>query len=125
LTFRSRQGRYEALLRRLADKFGGDYAPAHCAALMRLPGTHNRKGGAAKLVTVEGEGRRYEFDDLEEWLDEQPSVIERRVRIPVTEPESNPFLVAAREHGWRRALDVDAELASAMRPGTMHHTAYA
>lgn len=117
------QERYEALLRRLADKFAGDYTPAHCAALMRLPGTHNRKNGAEKFVTIEGRGREleYEFDDLEEWLDEQPVAIERKIKQPVVEPEASPFLQAAREYGWKRSLDVDAELA-AMAKGNIHHT---
>ena len=115
--------RFEALLRRLCDRFGGDPAPAHIAPLMRLPGTHNRKRGACLPVTVEGDGRRYHLEDLEEWLDEQPVAIARKPSAPriAPEPESNPFLVAAREHGLKPALDVEAELAR-MQLGNIHHT---
>jgi hypothetical protein len=37
-------------LRRLADVVGGDRAVCHPAALLRMPGTHNSKNGAWKLV---------------------------------------------------------------------------
>lgn len=40
------QARVEAALKQLADLFAGDMAVTHCAALMRLPGTHNSKHGA-------------------------------------------------------------------------------
>jgi hypothetical protein len=39
-------------LRRLADVVGGDRKVCHPAALMRMPGTHNSKNGAWKLVEV-------------------------------------------------------------------------
>jgi hypothetical protein len=39
-------------LRRLADVVGGDRKVCHAAQLMRMPGTHNSKHGAKKLVTV-------------------------------------------------------------------------
>lgn len=114
------QDEFEAVLRLLADRFGGDVAPAHAAALMRLPGTHNRKRGAEKLVVLEGDGRRYHFEDIEEWLDEQPVAIERKEpRVP--DADLNPFLAAAREHGWKPTLDIEGEL-SRMVPGNIHHT---
>jgi hypothetical protein len=37
-------------LRRLADLVGGDHKVCHAAALLRMPGTHNSKNGAWKLV---------------------------------------------------------------------------
>lgn len=113
---------FEAALRRLVDRLGADPAPAHAAALMRLPGTHNRKRGADTLVTVEGEARRYHFEDLEDWLEEQPVVLARRtVASRPVETDLNPFLAAAREHGWKPTLDVDGELAR-MAPGNIHLT---
>lgn len=39
-------------LRRLADVLSGDRAVCHAAALLRMPGTHNSKDGAWKLVRV-------------------------------------------------------------------------
>lgn len=118
----SERNAFEGVLRLLADRFGGDPAPAHAAPLMRLPGTHNRKRGECKPVTVEGEGRRYHFEDLEEWLEEQPVAIERAVPIPRTaDADLNPFLAAAREHGWKPTLNVKGEL-ERMVIGNIHHT---
>jgi hypothetical protein len=46
------EGDIRPTLRRLADVVGGDRKVCHPAALMRMPGTHNSKDGAWKLVEV-------------------------------------------------------------------------
>lgn len=102
--------RIEHALRLLADLTGGDLAVCEISRLMRLPGTHNTKGGA--WVTVEivaGSGARYELDDLEEWLSETSPVILRKER-PDQTPADNPFLVAAQRLGFKPSIDVEKRL---------------
>ena len=43
----------EAMLKVLAETFGGDRACTDCARVFRLPGFFNRKYNPASLVTVE------------------------------------------------------------------------
>ena len=116
--------RVEAVLRQLADHIGGDLAVCEVARLMRLPGTHNTKGGQWREVTVERiDGPRYELNDLEEWLAESAPVLRRAL---VSHPSGaqaqsnavpdNPFLAAARLLGFKPPVDVEARL-EAMRYG--------
>src|SRR4051812_13759777 len=75
------QQRIESALKLLADLFAGDQAVTHCAALMRLPGTHNTKhGNSIECLSIDRSGHRYELDDLEDWLAETSPVILRKVR---------------------------------------------
>jgi len=111
--------RVEAALRLLADHVAGDLAVCEVARLMRLPGTHNTKGGSWCEVTVERiDGPRYELDDLEEWLAESAPVARRAsVSRPSgaqpaaanAEPD-NPFLAAALALGFKPPVDVEARL---------------
>ena len=116
--------RVEAALRQLADHVAGDLAVCEVARLMRLPGSHNSKGGSWLEVTVERiDGPRYELDDLEEWLAESAPVLRRAL---VSHPSGaqaqsnavpdNPFLAAARLLGFKPPIDVEARL-EAMRYG--------
>lgn len=105
--------RVEEALRLLADAVGGDLSVCEIARLMRLPGTHNTKNGAmspVSILTMDG-GRRYEFDDIEEWLGEQSPVILRKQR-PASEPVDNPFLRAAAALGFKPSIDVEKRLAA-------------
>lgn len=74
--------RIEAVLRQLADIVAGDLAVCEVSRVMRLPGSRNTKHGAWKevVVTSFNPDRRYEFDDIEEWLSEQSPVMLRRSR---------------------------------------------
>jgi phage/plasmid-associated DNA primase len=104
--------RIEAALRLLADTVGGDVAVCEIARLMRLPGTHNTKQGAflpVEIATLDGD-RRYELDDIEEWLSETSPVILRKTR-PAQTPEDNPFLAAAKLLGFKPSIDVEKRLA--------------
>jgi hypothetical protein len=66
------------VLRQIADVVAGDLAVCEVARVMRMPGTHNTKGGQWNAVEVlELADRRYEFDDIEEWLSEQSPVMLR------------------------------------------------
>lgn len=59
----------ERLNRELAERFGGDVAVAHAAAMMRLPGTYNFKGESpVKVEMVDSTDYRYTVEQLEQAL---------------------------------------------------------
>lgn len=104
--------RLDDALKLLSDLLGGDNKPAHPAALMRLPGSHNTKRGAWTPVEVlTASPRRYELDDLEEWLARTSPKILRKER-PNAVPDDNPFLAAARQLGFKPSIDVEKRLAA-------------
>lgn len=104
--------RVEDALRLLADLVGGDMAVCEISRLMRLPGSHNTKFGEFKPVEIiEQSDRRYELDDLEEWLSETSPIILRKER-PQQNPADNPFLAAAQRLGFKPPLDVEKRLAA-------------
>lgn len=104
------QERIESALRLLADTVGGDVSVCEIARLMRLPGTHNTKFGKFVPVTIETQTeRRYELDDIEEWLSRTSPVILRKQR-PQQQPADNPFLAAAQRLGFKPPLDVEKRL---------------
>ncbi|WP_409189847.1 hypothetical protein [Bradyrhizobium sp. RDM4] len=73
--------RLEALYRQLSDIIAGDLAVCEVARVMRLPGTHNTKDGAfteVEIIELHPE-RRYDIEELEEWLSEQSPVMLRKV----------------------------------------------
>jgi RepB DNA-primase from phage plasmid len=109
--------RIEMALRQLADLVAGDLAVCEVSRVMRLPGTHNTKSGAWTEVTVlslDGR-RRYELDDLEEWLAEVSPILLRKSRErALTAGETNPFLECARQWGIKERIDVDQRLADMM-----------
>jgi hypothetical protein len=72
--------RVEALLRLLADHLAGDPRCAEASRLMRLPGSHNSKEAAwAEVqVLVNKPTRRYELEDLAEWLETVSPVLHRK-----------------------------------------------
>lgn len=69
----------EALLRLLADHVGGDLQAAEVARLLRLPGSHNTKGGEwTEVITETATDRRYVLDDLRDWLEEAGPALHRK-----------------------------------------------
>ncbi|MGY8679773.1 VapE domain-containing protein [Bradyrhizobium sp. UFLA05-153] len=109
--------RIETALKQLADVVGGDLQCAEVSRLMRLPTSHNTKDGEwTEVEIVEQHGsRRYELDDLEEWLAEQSPVLLRKERPQaVTAGESNEFTAYAAEHAYKPRVDVEARLAQMM-----------
>jgi P4 family phage/plasmid primase-like protien len=103
--------RVEAAMRLLADTVGGDNAPAHIAGLMRMPGSHNSKRGSWVEVTTELlTDRRYELDDLEEWLTRTAPKIQRKAKPATVIADDNPFLTAARQLGFKPSIDVEQRL---------------
>lgn len=103
--------RIEAVQRQLADVFAGDLQVAQVVALMRLPGTHNTKGGQWWEVTASADnGLRYELEELEEWLAEQSPLLTRKERPKP--PEQNPYLAIAETLGFKPPLDVEERLAA-------------
>ncbi|MGZ5875004.1 MAG: hypothetical protein ACXWKP_23150 [Bradyrhizobium sp.] len=114
--------RIEAALRQLADLIGGDLQVCEIARVMRLPGSHNSKGGAWKPVeALESNAKRYHLDDLEEWLAEQSPVILRKERARAVTVgkaiETDPYLAYAKEHGIKTPIDVKKRLDSMMYMG--------
>jgi hypothetical protein len=76
--------RIEAALRQLADVSAGDLPVCEVARVLRLPGSHNTKEGAwteVEVIELHPE-RRYDIEELEEWLSEQSPVMLRKGREP-------------------------------------------
>jgi hypothetical protein len=74
--------RIELALRQLADHVAGDLPVCEVARVLRMPQTHNTKNGAwneVEVVSLEP-ARRYELDDLEQWLSEASPVMLRKKR---------------------------------------------
>ena len=108
--------RIEAVLRQLADVFAGDLQVCQVVALMRLPGTWNTKGGQRWVVTVTPDnGRRYELDELEEWLSWQSPLLKRKV-LPKM-PEQDPYATIAQQLGFKPSTDVEERLAKMQYQG--------
>src|SRR5262249_369690 len=74
----------EQLLRRSTDLLGADPSAAECARLLRLPGTHNSKGGGWTEVAIETyhPALRYELDGLRDWLELAPQPLLHRRKSP-------------------------------------------
>jgi hypothetical protein len=103
--------RIETVLHQLADIFGGDHEVSHVAALMRLPGTDNTKGGnRIPVEIIELNDLRYELDDLEEWLAEQSPLLRRKERPKP--PATNPYLAIAARMEFKAPVDIEQRLAA-------------
>jgi hypothetical protein len=100
---------HDRLLRLLADHLGADASVAHCAALMRLPGTTNSKYGDALPVHVVTERpNRYALAELAAWLETAAPVIRRKGGNGAS--PDNPFIAFAKALG--APLDVEESLAA-------------
>jgi P4 family phage/plasmid primase-like protien len=112
--------RIEMALRQFADVVAGDLAVCEVARVLRVPGSYNTKNGAwteVEVIYLDG-NRRYELDDLEEWLSEASPVMLRKKRehaIPAG--ESDFFAEYARQHGIKAPIDVESRLAAMMFMG--------
>jgi P4 family phage/plasmid primase-like protien len=104
----------ERLLDLLAQHLGGDPAAAEVSRLLRLPGTHNTKGGDQLEVTTEIlRPLRYELIDLREWLELVPQpLIRRRPAVAGNGRDPNPWLEVARRQGYKPPVDVEQRLAA-------------
>jgi len=120
--------RIEDDLRLLADLVGGDLQVCEVSRVLRLPQSHNSKAdGWVEVQVVEFSDRRYELDDLEDWLAETSPILLRKVRErPITTGESNFWLDYCKEHGHKRPIDVEQRLASMQYMGgedaSIHNT---
>jgi len=116
--------RIEDALRLLADHVAGDLAVCEVSRVLRMPGSHNSKAGACtevEVISLDGE-RRYELDDLDEWLTEASPIMLRKNREHAkTAGESDDgddfFAQFAKEHGIKTPIDVEARLAAMMYMG--------
>jgi P4 family phage/plasmid primase-like protien len=101
----------EAVLRQLCDHVGGDRQCCEVSRLMRLPGSHNSKGGEWHPVEilVERENCRYDLDEVEEWLSETAPILRRKDEAPADE---NPWLAVASQFGIKPPVDVEQRLAA-------------
>jgi hypothetical protein len=106
----------ESLLRLLADHVGGDLACAEASRLMRLPGSHNTKGGAWREVCVIADRQlRYEMDDLAEWLEVASPTIRRKPaggNGGASADVDNPWLAVGERFTIKPPIDVEARLAA-------------
>jgi P4 family phage/plasmid primase-like protien len=114
--------RIEAALRQLADLVAGDLPVCEASRVLRMPGSHNTKDGAwteVEVISLDAD-RRYELDDLEEWLSEQSPVMFRKEREfgkTVGEVEHDFFARYAKEFGIKAPIDVEARLCGMMYMG--------
>ncbi|MCA1433116.1 hypothetical protein I6F33_09035 [Bradyrhizobium sp. BRP20] len=116
--------RIEAVLRQLADVSAGDLPVCEVARVLRLPGTHNTKDGAfteVEIIELHPE-RRYNIEDLEEWLSEQSPVMLRKVREsaePAGAPEDPDdfFAQYAKRFNLKPPIDVQQRLEGMMFMG--------
>jgi RecA-family ATPase len=109
--------RIEALLRLLADHLAGDPQCAEASRLMRLPGSHNTKdGGWAEVqVLVNEPTRRYDPDELAEWLETVSPILHRKPADSGNGHDAdpnNPWLAVAARFGTKPPIDVEARLAA-------------
>jgi DNA polymerase I-like protein with 3'-5' exonuclease and polymerase domains len=74
------KARHKVLLQLLTDRLGGDRQCAESSRLMRLPGSHNSKGGEWITVHVlERRSERYSVNELAAWLEKRdPPLIARK-----------------------------------------------
>lgn len=108
--------RARALLKRLAACLCGDPAPAHPAALLRRPGTHNSKRGEPVLVEqLWGSGQAVDIVEIEEVLDraEGATLFTRRENTRDQGGADGSEQASAAE--WSGPLDVENCLAE-MQP---------
>jgi hypothetical protein len=103
--------RAESCMKALVRILGGDPMPTHTAALLRMVGSHNTKGGGWREViaahNVEG---TIAFDDLEAWaLGCTEVMIERK---GVDNADDNPFSRQGNRQASQAPIDVKARLAA-------------
>ncbi|MBW5438345.1 hypothetical protein FXB41_27360 [Bradyrhizobium canariense] len=110
--------RIEALYGQLADVVAGDPAVCEVARVMRLPGTHNTKNGEntpVEIIELHPD-RRYDLEELEEWLSEQSPVMLRKSRefaVPAGVSAANDFDFFeeyGKKHGLKPPIDVQQRL---------------
>ena len=102
--------RVRSVYKRLAAGLGADPAPAHPAALLRMPGTHNTKYGEPVLVeAVGGSGRPVDLSELEDLcdlLEDKPLFTRKQVN--------------GHTNGSTGPVDIDARL-DGIADGHVHH----
>lgn len=118
----------DATLRQLAGVFAGDRSVCELARVLRLPGTHNTKGGESRLVElIDCDGPRWELAELQDilaWLG--PVLVRPPEPDAPKEDETDPFLGFGRQFGFKAPIDVVQRL-SQMRwqgpsPYSIHET---
>ena len=110
--------RVEACLRLLCEHVGGDRACNEISRLMRLPGSHNSKRGEWLPVEalLERPNKRYELDEVEDWICEAAPLIRRRNEE--AQAADNPWLAVAARFGIKPPVDVEQRLAAMAYGGT-------
>ena len=112
------EGEVVDALKRIAGVVGGDPRVCDLARILRLPGTVNSKpeviDGECRVLEADWD-RRYELNDITEWLDWQRPMVELAdmpVTVRVTDKPIDPFAAYAKDLGIRLPKDIDALLAS-------------
>jgi AAA domain/RepB DNA-primase from phage plasmid len=104
--------RVEALLRLLADYFGGDLACAEASRLMRVPGSHNSKDGAwTEVRLINDRPLRYDLEEIAEWLEVASPVIHRKPTAGGNGFDyRDPWSAVADRFAIKPPIDVEARL---------------
>jgi hypothetical protein len=105
----------EELLRLLADHLGGDLRSAEASRLLRIPGSHNSKGGDwTEVRLIADRPLRYDIDELEDWLTETSPFVHRKPAEGngANGFDPNPWLAVADRFGFNPPIDVEQRLAA-------------
>ena len=131
------QKRVEIILKKLANIYAGDTTVCEVARIMRLPGSLNTKeatieryGEAVPCEIMIDTEARSELGDVEEWLDEQTTMIERPAKegeLPVNKQEmlTDPYSIFGSEFKANAPMDVDTALKTMSKGkegATIHET---
>jgi RecA-family ATPase len=97
----------KALLKRLTQCLCGDPAPAHIAALLRQPGTHNTKRGEPILCqTLWNGGGAVDPGDIKAMLD-----LVQDAPLLIRKSNGGSYTGNGHNGGWKAPVDVEARLA--------------
>ena len=102
----------DGLRKKIAHIFNGDGQVTHCAALMRLPGSHNSKReGKPKLVTARWvKPKRYDIETLDLW---KTGPLLSPAKKPMTDEDRRiAFFAAYGEQAQKAPINVVERLAN-------------
>lgn len=128
-------GRVEAVLKRTADALAGDPAVCECSRLMRVPGTHNSKGGDwLDVRMVKQHERACTLEHIERQLAKIPKPLLRRLPGATRAKTHNaaphistdPFTALGETQAFVAPINVDERLAIMQHHGpgetSIHNT---
>jgi hypothetical protein len=100
--------RVETALKKVAAVFAGDPSVCEVSRLMRVPGSHNTKGGEWLPVhVVASRDKSYSIEELERWLSTAEPLLKRRLN---EKSAPNFFSELGEAQSFAAPVDVDARL---------------